>query len=272
MKQDCEYGVDDWCLTHRCWFCEGDCAAPDLRRIELSVDGLSRDFALRPDSVGDTGVVQQIFERQDYDLTRFRQHAAFASYIEGIRKSGRRPLIIDAGANIGASPVYFLAQYCDATVVAIEPERRNCKLLRTNCKGLDVRIIEAAIGSGAGPRFLTDPGLSDWGFRIADQGLYEVATITVPQILCDYTDDTHVPTILKIDIEGGEKDLFSGDVEWLSTIPLVIIELHDWMLPGESTARNFLRAISSFDFDVMHRGENTFCFNNALLRAPTKTT
>ena len=242
-----------------------------LDRIEVSIDGLSRDFVFRPDSVGDTGVIQQILERCDYDLARFRQYGAFARYVDSIRDSGCRPLIIDAGANIGASPVYFISQHTNATVVAIEPERRNCELLRANCEGLDVRVIEAAIGSGAGPRFLIDPGLSDWGFRVADQGLYEVSTVTVSQILGDYPRATHAPAILKIDIEGGEQDLFSGDVSWLAAMPLVIIELHDWMLPGEATARNFLRAISSFDFDFIQAGENTFCFNNALLRTATET-
>ena len=274
MTEECKYGFDStgvggWCLTHQRWLCEGRDAS--LSRTSVVVHDRYRDFVFRSDSVGDTGVIQQIFERRDYALTRFRQSATFGRHVENIRDSGRRPLIIDAGANIGASPIYFLSQYGDATVVAVEPERRNCELLRTNCEGLDVRVIEAAIGSGAGPRFLTDPGLSDWGFRVADQGLYEVSTVTVPQILRACPRDTHAPAIFKIDIEGGEKDLFSGDVSWLAEMPLVIIELHDWMLPGESNAKNFLRAISALDFDFIQAGENTFCFNNALLRTATET-
>jgi FkbM family methyltransferase len=240
--------------------------ASPMGRLDVVVDNLTRDFVFRSDSVGDNGVIKQIFQNRDYDLRRFALNAAFERYVERIRDSGRRPLIIDAGANIGASPIYFLSRYTDATIVAIEPERRNCELLRTNCAGLDVRIIEAALcGGGSGPRFLNDPGLSDWGFRVSDQGLYEVSTVSAPQILHDYPLDQYVPAIFKIDIEGGEKDLFSGDVGWLETMAVVIIELHDWMLPGEATARNFLHAISSFDFDCIHFGENTFCFNNALL-------
>jgi len=234
-------------------------------RMEVVVDNLTRDFVFRSDSIGDNGVIKQIFENGDYDLRRFALNTAFERYIESIRKSDRQPLIIDAGANIGASPIYFLSRYTDATIVAIEPERRNCELLRTNCTDLDVRVIEAALCSGPGKRFLHDPGHSDWGFRVADQGLYEVATVSVSQILADYPLDAYVPAILKIDIEGGEDDLFSRDVDWLERMAVVIIELHDWLLPGEATSRNFLRAISSFDFDFIHVGENAFCFNNALL-------
>ena len=49
---------------------------------------------------------------------------------------------------------------------------------------------------------------------------------------------------MKIDIEGGEDDLFSGDLDWLERTPLVIIELHDWLFPNEPRSRNFLRAVS----------------------------
>lgn len=246
---------------------ERDAEAP-TGRMDVVVDGHRRDFVFRPDSVGDTGVIEQIFEGRDYDLSRFALSNAFERYVEDIRTRGRRPLIIDAGANIGASPIYFLSQYPDAAIVAIEPERQNCELLRTNCAGLDVRVIEAAIDSRSGTRFLHDPGRSDWGFQVSDHGLYEVPTVSVPQILQDYPSSTYAPAIFKIDIEGSEKALFSGEVGWLATMPLVIIELHDWMLPAEATARNFLRAISAFDFDFIHVGENTFCFNNALLGSP----
>jgi FkbM family methyltransferase len=236
--------------------------------LKVFVDNRERDFVFRPDSVGDTGVIEQIFESKDYDLKRFTLGALFEHYVESIRESGRRPLIVDAGANIGASPIYFLSQYPDATIVAIEPERRNCALLRVNCTGLAVQIIEAALCSGPGRRFLSDPGRSDWGFQVtdSDQGLYEVAAVSVPQILRDYPSSAYAPAIVKIDIEGSEKDLFSGEIGWLKTVPLLIIELHDWMLPGEAAARNFLRAISTFDFDFVHVGENAFCFNNALLK------
>lgn len=247
------------------------------RSLEIAVAGCQRAFAYRPDSVGDIGVIRQIFERKDYDFSRLAVGPSFTRYVDGIRASGRRPLIIDAGANIGASPIYFLSQYPDAAIVAIEPERRNCELLRANCHDLDVRIIEAALDSHPGVRFLSDPGRGDWGFRVlspsreqtvpTDQKLYEVHAVTVPQVLRDYPSDTYGLAIVKIDIEGGEKDLFAGASGWLEIAPLVIVELHDWMLPGEAVSRNFLRAISTYDFDFIYFGENVFCFNNTRLRA-----
>ena len=69
----------------------------------------------------------------------------------------------------------------------------------------------------------------------------------------------------KIDIEGGEADLFSNNDAWVDRFPLIVIELHDWLLPGTGSSRNFLRAIAGRNFDVVFRGENLFCFNNDLL-------
>jgi hypothetical protein len=61
--------------------------------------------------------------------------------------------------------------------------------------------------------------------------------------------------------------LFSGDYGWMELFPLLIIELHDWLLPGQGTSHNFLKALTEFEFDVITRGENCFCFNNRILRA-----
>jgi len=237
------------------------------QKIVLSVNGETRDFFFRTDSIGDKGVIEQIFQNQDYELSRFPLYQVFSQYAERVENSGRTGLIIDAGANIGASAIFFHFKYPKAAIVAIEPERNNCRYLKRNCAGLDVRLIEGALGSNPGTLFLQDPGLSDWGFRVSDHGLYEVKMISVPQILADFPPEKYSALILKIDIEGGEKELFSKDFGWLGRIPLLIIELHDWMLPGEANSKNFLKAISSFDFDFVYLRENVFCFNNALLKA-----
>jgi len=119
--------------------------------------------------------------------------------------------------------------------------------------------------------FLHDPGRSDWGFTVSKEnnpggaGGYEVQTITMERILADFPAWAYAPFICKIDIEGGEKYLFKKRTEWMEKYPLIIIELHDWILPGEANSKNFLKAIANYDFDFVNYGENIFCFNNALL-------
>jgi hypothetical protein len=62
--------------------------------------------------------------------------------------------------------------------------------------------------------------------------------------------------IIKIDIEGFEKDLFSSETSWLSEATVVIIELHDWMLPGQYNSLPFQKAMLPVNSEVLISGEN----------------
>jgi len=179
--------------------------------------------------------------------------------------SRRVALILDAGANIGASAVYFSGLFPNSKLLAIEPERNNCLLLKKNCEGLNVSLLEGGIGCKGSRMFLHDPGISDWGFRLQDHGDYQVPVFGAADLIREQIGQGLAPFIFKIDIEGGEAELFRENTDWLREFPLLIIELHDWMFPGRSISRNFLRAVSSFNFDFVYKGENVFCFNNDFL-------
>jgi FkbM family methyltransferase len=238
----------------------------EVAHVSLDLgEGNTRLFYFRPGSGSDRSVVYQILQSRDYELNHFRRAGALEAYAQSKMNTGQRPLIIDAGANIGASPVYFSFRYPTSRVVAIEPEPNNCDLLRQNCASRDVVLLEGAIGSEKSRAFLFDPGLSDWGFRVGSTGSYAVTVFTVDEILNDPANVHHFPFICKIDIEGGEAALFERNTEWLERFPLVIIELHDWLLPGEGNSQNFFKALVAHDFDFVFRGENSFCFNNRLL-------
>ncbi len=43
---------------------------------------------------------------------------------------------------------------------------------------------------------------------------------------------------------------------------LCIIELHDWLYPGEGTSGPFLRLCGQRDRDFIYRGENIFSVSN----------
>ena len=87
--------------------------------------------------------------------------------------------------------------------------------------------------------------------------------ITVNEIYASRSQDCS-PFIVKIDIEGGESALFSTNTEWVATTPLIIIELHDWLLPGKAASRSFLQCIAGQDRDFVYIGENIFSIDNNL--------
>jgi hypothetical protein len=51
----------------------------------------------------------------------------------------------------------------------------------------------------------------------------------------------------------------------MNEFALIIIELHDWMLPMQGSSKPFFKAISNLDFEILQKGENLFFFNRALL-------
>jgi len=204
----------------------------------------------------DMRALRQVFSGKEYDLSspdpidrRIR-----GRYSE-ILAAGGKPIIVDAGANIGAASLSFAAQFPEAGIVAIEPDPANAALARRNLQGRsNCIVLEAAIGAERGFVELHSEGES-WGVRTA-RASSGVPIVTIEDALSQSLDDT--PFIVKIDIEGFEKDLFAANTGWIGQAYAVIIEPHDWMLPGEFTSRTFQQALSPHPFELVIRGENLF--------------
>jgi FkbM family methyltransferase len=237
----------------------------------FKLNGTDINFSFREDSVGDTGVIGQIFHNHDYNISGYQQGNRLIEYHN--EQSKIRPsLIIDAGANIGASAVYFSINYPNSVVFSVEPDVTNCHLLEINTRGFNVFNFNGAIADVDGELVFEDPGRGDWGFmtkRISESNptsnIKIVKSISPSSILAHSATQNTTPLILKIDIEGGEDNLFNGDTSWLSKFPLVIIELHDLMLPFSGSSRNFIKAVAQHDFDFLYRGENIFLYNREIL-------
>lgn len=216
----------------------------------------------------DAALIQQILVDRQYDLGRLRRSPELKAFLERQKATGKAPLIVDAGANIGATALFFATIIPEACIVAIEPNQDNFALLELNVQGLHVRTIRGALASTEGFARVTDPGIGHWGYRTervadgaADDG--SVPRVTVDRIYREHAARCF-PFLVKIDIEGGEADLFSCNTEWVATTPLLIIELHDWLLPGRRTSSAFLHCVSQLDRDFVYFGEDVFSIANRL--------
>ena len=72
--------------------------------------------------------------------------------------------------------------------------------------------------------------------------------------------------LLKVDIEGAEKEVFSApDVdEWLPKVKVLVIELHDRMKRGCSY--EFFKAVSKYKWFFAFRGENLIFIRESLMK------
>jgi FkbM family methyltransferase len=227
-------------------------------------DDLNHDMYFRQNPSSDLPVINQIFNQKVYALDGWKHKELLEKYYNNQYQTSK-PLIVDAGANIGASSVYFSTSWKRSFVISIEPEKYNYSLLKLNTVGQSILPLEGAIGSEIGTMYLNDPGYGDVGFRVAESGDYEVTVYSMDQIIDLGKKHGAAPFICKIDIEGGELELFSKNTEWINMFALIIIELHDWMLPMQGSSKTFIEAISKLDFELLHKGENIFFFNKKLL-------
>ncbi len=207
--------------------------------------------------------MHQLFQSEDYALGRLRRGAELHALYEALASGAHQPLILDAGANIGASVVYFSIVFPRAHIVALEPARDNFEVLQANASGIDLDARCAAIGAVPGEVALVDPGIGEWGYRTeAGAGGTRVPVLAAAQLVAEKRALGFAPFIAKIDIEGGEAELFSRDTDWVDEFPLLIIELHDWLLPESGNSRNFLRCVAARNRDFVYIGENVFSIRN----------
>jgi FkbM family methyltransferase len=168
-------------------------------------------------------------------------------------------IIVDAGANTGLSSLYFAVTYPDAMILAIEPEAENFHLLKHNCAGIDrVKPLRGALWSSQGEVSVTesfDGGA--WAFSVEREGkpsLDMVPSYSVPQLI-KMTGANQID-LLKLDIEGSEKNLFAGNTDWLDDVAVIVIELHDRLIPD--CARIVYQKLVDRPFQQEIRGENIF--------------
>lgn len=220
----------------------------------------SRDCVQLRSGHPDVAVFNQIFIRGDYDISNLRQAERFnASQGDGM-------LIVDCGANIGCSAIWFARRYPRAKVVAIEPEAGNFEQLQRNTASYpNIELVRAGVWSVPCDLAITNPRAPSWAFRMGQVQAGTAAAGAIPAVTLDailgrYREMSSV--IVKIDIEGAERDVFASNTDWLQHVDLLIIELHDAILPWAQTARPVLARLVQFPMDFVFRGENLFCFRH----------
>lgn len=139
--------------------------------------------------------------------------------------------ILDVGANVGASTVFFALNYPQATVLAFEPSPDSFALLEANTRDL-AKVCRFNFGLGG---------------HDASLPLYQGQLDCVTNSFCQSTHNTsrHVMArmrdaqsvlienrverldLLKLDTEGCELSILRSLRKWLSEIRVLYIEYHD---------------------------------------------
>lgn len=233
---------------------------PRKRVLFDSRVGKFRSFALRR-QLSDYWAFDQCLATNALDLDSFPQGAKIRATYENMLAQGHKPIILDCGANIGFSAYWLSVEYPKAIVIAVEPDCDNARLAGYNtrhCK--NVQIVQAAVASSDCRLSLINTDQGSDAFRTLPDDLGETSGYSIVSLLKMAGGTPEDLLIAKIDIEGFENNLFSCNVDWVKAAQAIIVEPHDWMIPGQATANNLLQAISAQPRDFLVHGEHVMSF------------
>jgi FkbM family methyltransferase len=192
------------------------------------------------------------------DVSCFEKVFIYSEYSSPFDHSPQ--VIVDAGANVGMATLYFANRYPTARILAIEPEPKNFKMLQRNCARLpNVVLAQAALWPEDRRLTIASSSVGEWAYSVTERSATtesrnEVSAITVEVIFRRL--EINKIDLLKLDIEGSERELFSNAEGWLDRVEYIVIELHDRYRPG--CAKAFYSAIATRKFIQEARGEHIF--------------
>jgi FkbM family methyltransferase len=219
------------------------------------VNSLNCKLRKRPSS--DLSVFCQVFEDNEYGVV-------IDSYIANFKKEPQT--IIDAGANIGLASLYFHTMLNEANIIAIEPDHKNHEILKYNLdrNSVNASILNAGLWSKNTYLKLINNfrDKKEWSVRVEETDSQGLLAVTVNNLIKQH--NWEFIDILKIDIEGAEKEVFTAeiaDVSFLSKTKCIAIEIHD-----EFNCREAINTIlKQYHFDCFNAGELTIGVNTKLL-------
>lgn len=223
---------------------------------KFSFAGQSLSVQLRIPS-SDAEVFYQVFIEEEY--------ARSIQLIQERIQLPASPLLIDAGANIGLSALYFSTRLPRCRMLLLEPFASNVQAIHTHVQQnqLNARVLCAALW----PReamLQTAAGFRDgkeWSVTVQETANGTIQGIT-PAMLSNSEGGTI--DILKVDIEGSEFPVFASEesISMLKNIKAVIMEIHD----DAGDRSQITETFTQHQFDCIELGELTLFLNRLYLR------
>lgn len=204
-----------------------------------------------------TTLLGKRFDVPDARSFYFSYQEIFKSKIYAFSTHTEQPRIIDCGANIGVSCVFFNSIYPLAQITAIEADPAITKTLTSNLARFNfsnLNVINAAVAGSRGQMTFLCEGAD--GGRLIEKETADnsaVNRVEVPTILLDDLIDGPVD-MLKMDIEGAETDAFLACTK-LNQVQRVFVEYHSFADKTQSLP-NLLACLNENGFRISIHGQH----------------
>ncbi len=148
--------------------------------------------------------------------------------------------LIDLGSNIGLTSLWYDKNIGFSQIIAIEPSAENAEIARRNFSNnrLAGEVVRAAIGPIDGEATLYEYNRSTNNELVftarhearIENGLRLVRRSSVPVLSLEKVLGLLPPServsLLKMDIEGSEQELLTGNTAWLDRVDAIVAEFH----------------------------------------------
>ena len=216
----------------------------------------------------------KIRKRPSSDIDVFKQINIFKEYLPAVNAYQDNFFndkyimnIIDAGSNIGLTSLFFLNYYKNVEILCIEPEPENFKVLEFNLMGNNsCKKINGAIWSSTTKIKIAQDfrDKSDWSFRVEETDDENgIQAYSINELVSNY--NIKFIDILKIDIEGAEKQVFtskSSDLNFLNITKCIAIEIHDEF----NCREDVYKVLTDYGYTLVESGELTIAINKNLIK------
>jgi FkbM family methyltransferase len=174
---------------------------------------------------------QVYLRRRDSDILVFREIFEGGEY-RPIERWSLPPdaTILDLGGNIGLASLYFESVLPQARIVAVEPDRANCHMIRRNCQAMirdgRLRVLEAFVAATDGSAGINRNARS-WALRMAGvEGpeSEQIRCVSMPSLIRESGFERI--DLLKCDVEGAEAQIFVHCRDWMHRVSHLIVETH----------------------------------------------
>ncbi|MBM3620880.1 MAG: FkbM family methyltransferase [Alphaproteobacteria bacterium] len=231
----------------------------DLRAVRVA--GFDHPIWLRAGTT-DIANFEQVFLRGTLDQRRLPQSRALHAYA---RVAPRPSAVVDGGAYIGLSSLWLARDYPEATIFAVEPDPDNFAMIQRNTAAWpNIVPVQAGLWDRATTLSLRRAGLEPWAARVGEPSgegggeVPTVPTVTINQLM-EQAGASEL-LVVKLIIEGAEKAVFRGGLEWLDRTHQVIFMPSDWATPGEGAGRLAFAALAARPFDWIVEGQCVYCY------------
>jgi FkbM family methyltransferase len=207
------------------------------------------------------------------DLATFDEVIREEVYRKACEAAGAAQQVIDLGANIGLASIYFLTWWDEARVLSVEPHAGNAEILVENLRPWiesgRCNVVEAAVWNADGPlEPVVDASALNDAFRVQAPSPGTAGSITglSMRALIEMTGSPNVD-LLKVDIEGAESELLSGDLSWLRSVRCLAIEFHR-DLRAET---GFDQLVQEYGFQIVAEDDHTVVARSGRSGSPVVT-